>query len=426
MNGHPYPAYKPSGIEWLGEIPAHWEVKRLKHVTRCLDGKRVPLNSEQRGEKQGDIPYWGANGVLDHLDEFLFDEPLVLLGEDGAPFFDHLKDVAFYVNEKVWVNNHAHVLRPVGIEPVFLAYALNMVEYRKFVDGTTRDKLTQDDMNQITIQTPPVDEQRTIAVFLDRETARIDALIEKKQQQIELLREKRTAFISHTVTKGLDPNAKMKDSGIEWLGEIPERWKVLSCKFAYTIQLGKMLQNEPQSATDVKVPYLKALDVQWETVDTSEPPEMWASQCDIEKFSVRSGDLLVCEGGEVGRAGMLADAPDDCIIQNALHRVRAKGRNDAQYLMYLLEVAASSGWFDVICNKATIAHFTGEKFGDFLVALPPPSEQRAIATFLNRETTRIDTLIEKVEKSIDLLREYRTSLISAAVTGKIDVRKESS
>ncbi len=195
---------KPSGVEWLGEIPAHWGVKRLKHVTKCLDGKRVPLNSEQRGEKQGDIPYWGANGVLDYLDEFLFDEPLVLLGEDGAPFFDRLKDVAFYVMNKVWVNNHAHVLRPVGIEPVFLAHALNMVEYRSFIDGTTRDKLTQDDMNQITIQAPPVDEQRAIAAFLDRETVRVDALIEKVEKSIALLREYRTALISAAVTGKID------------------------------------------------------------------------------------------------------------------------------------------------------------------------------------------------------------------------------
>lgn len=210
------------------------------------------------------------------------------------------------------------------------------------------------------------------------------------------------------------PYRAYKPSGVEWLGDVPERWKVLGCKFAYAIQLGKMLQNEPQSAADVKVPYLKALHVQWETVDTSEPPEMWASQQDVKKFAVRSGDLLICEGGEVGRAGMLEDAPDDCVIQNALHRVRAKASNEARYLMYLLEVAASGGWFDILCNKATIAHFTSEKFGAFPIALPPPSEQRTIAAYLDRETTRIDALIEKKQRQIRLLQEKRTALVHDA------------
>ena len=211
------------------------------------------------------------------------------------------------------------------------------------------------------------------------------------------------------------PYPAYKSSGIEWLGDVPERWKVLGCKFAYAIQLGKMLQNAPQSAADVKVPYLKALHVQWETVDTSDLPEMWVSQQDIKKFVVKSGDLLVCEGGEVGRAGILTDAPDDCVIQNALHRVRAKGKNEAWYLMYLLEVAASSGWVEIICNKATIAHFTGEKFGEFSIVKPPPDEQRTIAAYLDRETTRIDALIEKKRRQIELLQEKRTALVHDAI-----------
>ncbi len=287
-----------------------------------------------------------------------------------------------------------------------------------------RDGLNLEMIGSIPCPLPPLDEQRAIAAFLDRETARVDALIEKKQRQVELLQEKRTALISRAVTKGLDPNARMKDSGIEWLGEILTHWNTLGCKFAYSIQLGKMLQNEPQSPTDVKVPYLKALNVRWETVDTADLAEMWASPSDLKNYSVEDGDLLVCEGGEVGRAGILADVPDSCIIQNALHRVRAKGRNNTKYLMYLLEVAGSNKWIEILCNKATIAHFTGEKFGEFAIVLPLPAEQRAIAAFLDRETARIDALIEKVEASIDLLREYRTALISAAVTGKIDVRKE--
>ncbi|MBL8862891.1 MAG: restriction endonuclease subunit S [Planctomycetes bacterium] len=196
---------KDSGVEWLGEIPAHWEVKRLAWLTDCLDGRRVPLNSEERGTMQGDYPYWGANSIVDYIDRWLFDEELVLLGEDGAPFFDRTKPVAFRVTGKIWVNNHAHVLRPRrDVVATFLAHALNCVDYRAFIDGTTRDKLTQGDMNAISIQCPPPEEQRAIAAFLDRETARIDALFAKVRDAIDRLKELRTALISAAVTGKID------------------------------------------------------------------------------------------------------------------------------------------------------------------------------------------------------------------------------
>lgn len=111
MKWEAYPTYKDSGVEWLGEIPEGWEVKRLRHVTKCFDGQRIPLNSEQHGNMQGNYPYWGANGIVDYVNEWIFDENLVLLGEDGAPFFEPFKDVAFIVSGKIWVNNHIHVLR---------------------------------------------------------------------------------------------------------------------------------------------------------------------------------------------------------------------------------------------------------------------------------------------------------------------------
>ena len=116
-----YPYYRDSSVEWLGEVPEHWKTTRLSRVVTCLDGRRIPLNAEERSYLQGDYPYWGANGVLDHLDSWLFDEPLVLLGEDGAPFFAPNKRVAFSVSGKIWVNNHAHVLRPSGVHQTFLA-----------------------------------------------------------------------------------------------------------------------------------------------------------------------------------------------------------------------------------------------------------------------------------------------------------------
>lgn len=214
-----YPGYKDSGVEWLGEVPTHWEVKRLRHLVECIDGKRVPLNSVERADRPGDVPYWGANAIMGYVDQPLFDEELVLLGEDGAPFFDPFRPVAFRSIGPVWPNNHIHVLRPNQTTfTKFIVHCLNVTDYANFIDGSTRDKLTQAGMNSIPLPWPSHDEALLIATFLDRETAKIDALVAEQEKLIALLQEKRQAVISHAVTKGLDPNVPMRDSGVEWLG----------------------------------------------------------------------------------------------------------------------------------------------------------------------------------------------------------------
>ena len=214
----------------------------------------------------------------------------------------------------------------------------------------------------------------------------------------------------------LAPYPKYKPSGIEWLGDVPEHWEVKPVKLGFDIQLGKMLQPDASGPQDSEVHYLKAQHVQWETVQTVDLPTMWASSTDEAKYGVTDGDLLVCEGGDVGRAGFIRDPPSRTIIQNALHRVRPHGYNDSRLLMYVLEHAADHNWFDILCNRATIAHFTGEKFGALRVPLPPQKEQRVIAEFLDRETAKIDTLMAKKQTLIERLKEKRTALISRTVT----------
>lgn len=204
--GKPYAEYKDLGVEWLGEVPAHWKVKRLKFLIRCLDGKRIPLNSEQRADIKGNIPYWGSGGIVDYINQYLFDEELILLGEDGAPFFDRYRAVAYLASGKIWVNNHIHVLRNISdIPSVWIVHALNCVEYHSYIGGSTRDKLTQDDMKEIALPVPSsFIEIKSILAFLDRQTARIDKLIDKTQHSINLLKEKRAALITAVVTGKID------------------------------------------------------------------------------------------------------------------------------------------------------------------------------------------------------------------------------
>lgn len=212
------------------------------------------------------------------------------------------------------------------------------------------------------------------------------------------------------------PYPKYKPSGVAWLGDVPEHWAAQGVKFCYSIQLGKMLQPEPASPTDEETLYLKSQHVQWGYVRVADLPTMWTNKKERRQYAVKDGDLLVCEGGDVGRAAVVRDAPDGTIIQNALHRVRPQGENENGFLLYVLAHAESQGWFEIICNKSTIAHFTVDKFGALGVALPTPAEQRAIAAFLDRETNRIDTLIAKKRELVERLKEKRTALISHTVT----------
>lgn len=211
-----------------------------------------------------------------------------------------------------------------------------------------------------------------------------------------------------------------KDSKIKWLDLLPAHWGSTKIKFYYDIQLGKMLQPQPLSQNDEEVEYLKALNVQWERVIFDDLPKMWASPKDKKKYAVQNGDLLICEGGEVGRTALLEGIEGDCIIQNALHRVRGTEKANINYLKYLMRHIADAGWFDILCNKSTIAHLTGEKLDALELPLPYPEEQQVIAHFLDDKTAQIDGLIAKKEALLARLAEKRTALISQAVTKGLD------
>jgi type I restriction enzyme, S subunit len=177
----------------------------LRRVTTCLDGRRIPLNAEARSTRNGPYPYWGAGTIVDRIDDYLFDEPLVLLGEDGAPFFDLARDVAFHVTEPVWVNNHIHVLRPEHKwSPPFLTHMLNAVDFSQYITGSTRDKLTQAEMDNIRLPATPLEQQQDVVAELDGFSARATAVRQKLERQIALLLEHRQALMTAAVTGQLD------------------------------------------------------------------------------------------------------------------------------------------------------------------------------------------------------------------------------
>jgi type I restriction enzyme S subunit len=215
-------------------------------------------------------------------------------------------------------------------------------------------------------------------------------------------------------------SAKMKPSGIKWIGDIPAEWNIGRVKYFYDIVLGKMLQPEQENPSDKEMYYMCSANVTWKGIDTTVLKQMWFSPSEIKKYLLKCGDLLVAEGGDVAIASIWKDEVHECCIQNALHLVRENGKYLNQYLYYCLYYLKQSDYIDLICNKATIAHFTKEKFGDVPICTIPLSEQQTIASFLDSQCGKIDSIIAEMEQQIEILKQYKTSLITETVTKGLD------
>ncbi len=195
---------RDSGIEWLGQIPAHWETTSVRYQFTNLDHKRIPIANEDRALLEKIYPYYGASGIIDRVDRYLFDGPLVLVAEDGANLLSRSTPLAFLATGKYWVNNHAHILDPLTGDICYWVGVLQTYDYTPLISGAAQPKLTGDRLGSIRIPLPPDSEQREIAGFVDREITKIDALISKIQEAIEQLKEYRIALISAAVTGKID------------------------------------------------------------------------------------------------------------------------------------------------------------------------------------------------------------------------------
>lgn len=438
-----YPEYKDSGVAWLGEVPNHWNLFHLKRdLTFLTSGSR------------GWADHYSSDGALfirignltrDSIKLDLADVQRVAVpdGTEGERTKVQAGDLLFSITaflgsvavappdlEPSYVSQHVALarLRQILFNPPWVGYValshigktyLGMQGY-----GGTKIQLSLNDVAELPIPTPPYDEQSAIAAFLDHETAKIDALVAEQEKLIDLLKEKRQAVISHAVTKGLDPDVPMKDSGVEWLGQVPEHWHVVPVAYRYEVQLGKMLDSSRISGEHLK-PYLRVFDVQWGKINVVDLPEMDFDDEHQQRFRLRDGDLLVNEGGSyVGRSAIWNGELDECYYQKALHRLRPYNTSaDAtRFFYYVMDYATKLGVFVAGGNQATIEHLTAESFRRYRFGFPPLSEQHMLADYLDKEVRSIDLLVAESQHAIDLLKERRAALISAAVTGKIDVR----
>lgn len=413
-----YSAYKNSGVSWIGDIPATWNLSQLRYVIECLDGKKVPVETGLRSEMQGSILYWGAGNIVDYVDRALFDEELVLLGEDGAPFFDHTRPVAFHITEPIWANNHIHVLRiNQNADPQYIVYALNAVDYKEYINGAILNKLTQSAMNRIKIPLPPLSVQRKVSECLDGCVNTISNLINEKQSLIERLQEASTSIVAETVTKGLDSNSATKDTGISWLGQVPAHWQVLTNHQLFAERNIKCAEQDAVLLSVTK--YLgvilqsQAEELNLATVAPAETTEGYKV--------VRKGDLVMnimrAKDGSYGISGY------DGVISPAYCIYYPRQEVNPQYLYYLFKTPM---YMEIFKNYSTgIAEHRMRlypvNFFKIPAVVPPLEEQNEIVAYLDKRVKDIDELISLTQQQIEKLKEYRQSVISEVVTGKVAV-----
>ena len=423
-----YPRYKNSGVEWLGDVPEHWNLKRFGYLfdenkkkniglkeTNVLSLSYGNIKEKNIDDNKGLLPesfetyqIIEPNNIVFRFTDLQNDKRS--LRSAISKYHGIITSAYIAVKTKQNADFYNYLFRAYDLQKVFYSMGEGM-----------RQSLKMDELNKMPVVLPNKDEQKRIVSFLDTETARIDTLIAKQEKLIELLEEQRKSIISHAVTKGLNPNAPMKDSGVEWLGEVPEHWDVAVVKRAFIVKLGKMLQPDQKDETDVIKKYLKASNLTWDGVKDIDN-EMWFSKNDLKKLKLEIGDLLVAEGGDVGKS-CIFDSNEEFYYQNSVNRVRGQKNNANKFLYYWLFTLKYSGYIDILCNKSTIAHFTAEKLNETILLLPDSVEQNEIIAYLERENGKINQLILKQQSLIEKLKEYRTSIISHAVTGKIDVRE---
>ncbi len=440
-----YPEYKDSGVEWLGEVPAHWDVKRLRRFSCMVQAG--PFGSQLHADEYitGGTPLVNpinmVNGAI--VPSEVVTVPLEVLQRlphqmlrAGDVVFSRRGELGRCAlvseSEAGWLcGTGSMILRldSKDFHPGFLSAYLSLNLLRQYFEslsiGAIMDSLSSETLLALFMLVPAIEEQAHIADFVDRETAKIDALVSEQQRLIELLKEKRQAVISHAVTKGLFPNAPMKDSGIEWLGEVPAHWEVVALKRIADVNTGVAKGKNPSGRSTIAVPYLRVANVQDGYLDLDDVATIEIGEDELDRYALKPGDVLMNEGGDfdkLGRGCVWEGQISPCITQNHVFAVRP-WRVSPSWLNVVSSSAYAQFYFMMRSKQSTnLASISSTNLMELAVTLPPAAEQLAIVAQVDRDTLRIDALIAEGTRAIGLLTERRTALISAAVTGQIDVR----
>ena len=422
------------------ELPEGWAWARFSTITINRDSERKPISSSQRTGVEKIYDYYGASGKIDKIDKYIFCERLLLIGEDGANLVTRSKPIAFFAEGLYWVNNHAHCIdSPDKLLLEYLCFYINAISLEKYVTGSAQPKMTQDNMNSILIPLPPYNEQKRLSQHLDEIMAMVDRIEIGKIESIELISKAKSQILDLAIRGKLvpqDPNDEpasvlleriraekedlikqgkikrdKKESVIfkgednsyyvrqdthteaideQFIFELPDNWEWCSLLNIAKMELGKTLDSAKN--TGINYPYLRSVNVRWNDVDLSDLKEMRFEPEELERYTVRLNDLLICEGGDVGRSCVWTD-DKEILYQNALHRVRFYGECNPFYFMYYMMYYESLGIIKALCKGVTIKHLTGNVLSLIPFALPPIKEQSRIVEKLNQIFTLIDCII---------------------------------
>jgi type I restriction enzyme S subunit len=439
-----YDSYKDSGVEWMTEIPSNWEKSRIRMVGDLYGGltgkKGSDFNDEDNSSNKPFVPFTNIfNNTYISKDHFQYvnveeneNQNRVLKydlfflmssesHEDLGKCSILLEDV-----EELYLNSFCKGFRikDSKVYPLFLNYQLLGSLHKEMIsvegNGFTRINLRQDRLLDIPVFIPPLSEQQQIVSFLDTKTSLIDSLIEKTQRKIELLKEKRTSLINELVTKGLNPNVEMKDSGVEWIGEIPSHWRTSKLGF-YTTKIGS--GSTPRGGSEVYVdsgvPFIRSQNVHFDglKLDNISHIEPETHQSMKGSTVIKDDVLLNITGGSIGRC-CLVNIEGEMNTNQHVSIIRTTKNLLNIFLIYILN--SDVGQSQVVYNISggNREGLTIEGIRDFRITLPPLNEQQQIVEYLDEQTQLIDKTISIEEKRIELLKEYRQSLISEVVTGK--------
>ena len=428
-----YPAYKASGIEWLGEIPAHWEVKKLKYCDEVIMGQSP--NSEDYQLEPDGLPFLQGNADFTQL----YPKPRIWC--NTANKIAETDDILLSVRAPIGAVNIADqrygigrglcAIRSIKTDKKYLYYIALCLsdELNSIGTGSTFTAVSVDEIRNLTISQPrSLEEQRAIAAYLDRKTRLIDTYIAKKQQQVERWQAYRAALINQTVTKGLNPDAPMKASGIEWLGDIPAHWEVKRIKnIVEVISKGTTPSTLGGDISDIgKIRFIKAENIANNRLSCL--PEFFIDDKTndlLKRSELQENDILfVIAGATLGKVAILTKDYLPANTNQAVCFIRLNQMGHVKFTWYWLQSNMIIGltWLDAV--QSAQPNLSMGRLGNFNIPYPPIDEQHAIAAYLDEQTAKIDTLAAATQRQLARLRAYRTALISEVVTGKLDVRGE--
>lgn len=418
-----YPEYKDSGVEWLGEVPAHWSICAIKRIASLQSGESI---TAEQIEAEGTYPVYGGNGLRGFCEAYTHEGEFALIGRQGA-----LCGNINYATGKFWASEHAVVASPkVQVSTKWLGELMRAMNLNQYSVSAAQPGLSVEIVSNLCIPLPSLAEQSAIATFLNHETAKIDALVAEQEKLIALLKEKRQAVISHAVTKGVDPSVPMKDSGVEWLGKVPAHWAVT------TLARISAERCDGPFGSGLKSDHYKemgALVVRLQNIRASgfydgEPAYLDINyfQTELHRHNVVAGDVLIAGLGDdnnlVGRACVAPVGIEPALVKADCFRFRLHA--EMAYPSFVANQLCASALCDSgrLSSGSTRSRIPLSVMGTRKVALPPLAEQAVIEQFISANLLRLGRLLTEAEAAIILLQERRTALISAAVTGQIDVR----